>query len=74
MHLFTCTEFEGEQRDCDEGVLEWISKRKLYDLPMWEGDRIFLRLLDARRGFFSLKLVYRSEKLVKAELDGEALI
>jgi 8-oxo-dGTP diphosphatase len=55
-------------------VLEWIAKQDLLALPMWEGDRIFLRLLDTDRPFFSLKLVYNKEgKLLEAVLDGTPL-
>ena len=73
MHLFTCTGYSGTEHPCDEGVLEWIDKKALYDLQLWEGDRIFLRLLEEERPFFSLKLVYRGETLVSAQLDGEEL-
>lgn len=73
MHLFTANGFEGELKDCDEGVLEWLPKDKLYGLPMWAGDRIFLDLLDQGAPFFSLKLVYEGEKLVYAALDGKHL-
>ena len=40
---------------------------------MWEGDRIFLELLDTDAPFFSLKLVYEGEHLVHATLDGRAI-
>ena len=73
MHLFTATGFEGEIRECDEGVLEWLPKAQLYALPMWAGDRIFLELLDAGAPFFSLKLVYEGEVLRQAVLDGKKL-
>ena len=73
MHLFTATGFEGEIRECDEGVLEWLPKEQLYGLPMWAGDRIFLELLDAGAPFFSLKLVYEGEVLRQAVLDGKKL-
>ena len=73
MHLFTATGFEGALKDCDEGVLEWLPKDKLYGLPMWAGDRIFLELLDKDVPFFSLKLVYEGERLVYAALDGKQL-
>ena len=74
MHLFTATEFEGDIIDCDEGVLEWISREKLLGLPMWAGDRIFLNLIASdRTPFFSLKLVYDGETLVRAVLDGTEL-
>ena len=74
MHLFTATGFEGELKDCDEGVLEWLPKDKLYGLPMWVGDKIFLELLDKGAPFFSLKLVYEGEILVRAALDGKPIL
>ena len=73
MHLFTCTDWTGEQKDCDEGELEWISKQDLYNLTLWEGDRIFLRLLDSDAPFFSLKLSYQGDALTEAVLNGEVL-
>ena len=73
MHLFHATGFEGAIRECDEGVLEWIEKDRLAGLPQWEGDRIFLRLMQENRPFFSLKLVYEGEKLTRAVLNGEEL-
>ena len=73
MHLFTVTDWIGEQKECDEGELEWIDKSALYTLPMWEGDRIFLRLLDSDEPFFSLKLCYHGERLVSAELNGKTI-
>ena len=67
MHLFTVTEWEGTQKECDEGVLEWIDKPRLLSLPMWEGDKIFLPLIDDEKTpFFRLKLVYEGEKLVQS--------
>jgi 8-oxo-dGTP diphosphatase len=50
--------------------LEWIDKSELYRLTMWEGDRIFLRLLDTDQSFFSLKLTYQGEHLTAAVLNG----
>ena len=74
MHLFTATGFVGELKECDEGVLEWLPKDKLYGLPMWAGDKIFLELLDKGAPFFSLKLVYEGEILVRAALDGKPIL
>ena len=73
MHLFTASAWEGEERPCDEGELAWIGKKELYDLTLWQGDRIFLRLLEEDAPFFSLKLTYRGDALVAAELDGVPL-
>lgn len=70
MHLFTAKEFFGEiKSDCDEGVLEWVKKEKIPSLPIWEGDKIFLKLLDSENRFFSLKLVYRGENLISSKLE-----
>ena len=74
MHLFTASGWTGELTDCDEGELEWVPKEKVYDLPIWEGDKIFFRLLEEERPFFSLKLSYdRGDVLRRAVLDGEEL-
>ena len=69
MHLFTADAFTGEIRECDEGDLEWIPIEDLLKLPMWEGDKIFLRLLQTEEPFFSLKLVYEGETLREARLN-----
>lgn len=73
MHLFTCSAWTGKEKACDEGDLAWIKKSDLYNLTMWEGDRIFLNLLNTDAPFFSLKLTYRKETLLHAELNGESL-
>ena len=75
MHLFSATEWTGEQKECDEGDLEWIDRQRLYNLTLWPGDRIFLKLLEnPQQPFFSLKLVYQGDDLVAAKLDGKPLI
>jgi 8-oxo-dGTP diphosphatase len=74
MHLFTSDDFTGQITDCDEGVLEWIDKSELLKLTLWEGDKIFLRLLDSGEPFFSLKLCYRGESLCYAALNGNRIV
>ncbi len=73
MHLFHATGFTGALRDCDEGVLEWVPVEQVNALPAWEGDKIFLALMQQGRPFFSLKLVYEGEHLTEAVLDGERI-
>lgn len=70
MHLFTADAFEGEIGECSEGELEWIKKSELMKLTLWEGDKIFLRLLDSDEPFFSLKLSYDGDELISAKLNG----
>ncbi len=67
--LYTADGYEGEIGECDEGTLEWIDKKAVYDLPIWEGDKVFFRLLEERDDFFTLKLVYKGEDLVEAKVD-----
>lgn len=73
MHLFTADDWTGELKECDEGDLEWIKKSELLKLKLWEGDKIFLRLLDTDEPFFSLKLKYEGDTLVLAVLNGKEL-
>ena len=70
MHLFTAAGFAGQMKEtCDEGTLEWVPIEKIPTLNLWEGDKIFLRLLSENAPFFSLKLVYQGSSLVKAALN-----
>ena len=73
MHLFHSDDFSGSLMDCDEGDLEWVDKQRVLHLPIWEGDRIFLRLLDTDEPFFSLKLCYSGDRLTAAVLNGRPL-
>ena len=73
MHLFTATGWTGTPIVCDEGELAWIAKKKLRSLPMWEGDKLFLDLLDRDEPFFSLKLRYEGEHLAEAALNGRLI-
>lgn len=75
MHLFTCTDFSGNIKECDEGELCWVDKKELYHLPLWEGDKIFLKLIEnPNTPFFSLRLEYQGEALVSAILNDEVII
>ena len=73
MHLFHITDFDGQLCECDEGVLEWIPKERFAKLPQWEGDKLFLRLMQENIPFFSLKLQYEGDRLLCATLDGKQL-
>lgn len=69
MHLFTASDFNGTlNKNCNEGELVWIKKQDVYNLPIWEGDKIFFELLEKENKFFHLTLVYEGEKLVSHTL------
>ena len=75
MFLYTADAVHGALvgRDgCREGTLEWVAKDAVYELPIWEGDKIFFRLMEQREAMFSLKLRYVGDKLVEKALDGRA--
>lgn len=74
MFLYTADAYSGElTAECSEGNLEWIDKSCVYDLPIWEGDKIFFRLLEEEHPVFSLKLKYENDILIEASLDGVRL-
>ena len=70
--LYTA-EADGEPfAECAEGILRWVPVDEVMNLPLWEGDRLFLPLLRSRRDCFSLKLVYApGGRLTGWTLDGE---
>jgi 8-oxo-dGTP diphosphatase len=82
MHLFTVPDFLGDDcfpryengrvdtESCSEGNLAWVKKDEVFSLPLWEGDKVFLSLLDGDEPFFALKLVYQGDTLVSATLNG----
>jgi 8-oxo-dGTP diphosphatase len=70
MHLFSATEYEGEiNYDCNEGNLEWVKKEIIPTLPIWEGDKIFFKLMEKEERFFSLKLCYQGDVLSSHTLE-----
>lgn len=73
MHLFTCSQFTGTPRPCDEGELAWVPKEQVETLPIWTGDKLFFRLLNEGAPFFHLELYYEGDRLVRAVQDGQAL-
>jgi len=72
--LYTADGFEGTLTSCSEGELRWIEKKELFMHNLWEGDKIFLKLLEQDTPFFSLKMVYEGDQLKEAVLDGKGLI
>ena len=73
MFLYTADGYEGEMIECNEGNLEWVKKSDVYNLPIWEGDKVFFRLMEEGAECFSLKLRYEGDTLAEAVLNGKEL-
>ena len=72
MHVFRAHKFSGELKtDCDEGELEWVPFAKLKELPHWQADEIFYDFLEQNHPFYSLKAVYKNNKLIETYLNGK---
>ena len=74
MHLFTSEEFAPaaadtipfpEAPECSEGILRWVPKDEVLTLNLWEGDKVFLKLLAEDAPFFHIALYYHGDELVK---------
>ena len=77
IHLYTADRWEGEMirgDACAEGELQWVKKSEVQKLPIWEGDKLFFRLLEEEHPYFSLKLVYDGDTLKQAVLDGKRIV
>lgn len=74
MFLYTADGYEGTIGECPEGTLEWVKKSEIENLNLWEGDKIFFRLLNEEAPFFSLKLSYEGDTLKLAVLDGIQIV
>ena len=72
MHIFRARKFSGVLKtDCDEGDLEWVPLSKLKELPHWQADEIFYDFLAQNHPFYSLKAVYKNNKLIGTWLNGK---
>lgn len=70
MCLFTADGYTGELITCDEGELKWVKKSDVPQLPTWEGDAQFLKLLlEDEKRFFAMKLRYEGERLVEKSVE-----
>ncbi|MCF7797196.1 MAG: hypothetical protein K9N11_09840, partial [Lentisphaeria bacterium] len=61
--LFKASEWSGTLlSDPPEGHLAWLSKQEIAEIPLWEGDRIFLPWLN-EPGIFSAVFYYKQKRL-----------
>ncbi len=65
MYLYRIDKWRGEMIECDEGTLAWINKDKIMDLPLWEGDKVFLPYLENSGKPWKLSLIYEDNRLIK---------
>ena len=68
MHLYVVTDVKGSLKECDEGELKYIDIDKIDELPMWEGDKIFLGYIKENRPYFELELIYDGDVLKSSRL------
>lgn len=73
MFVYTSDDFSGTLIECNEGDLAFIPVDRILSLPLWEGDRIFLRELMEDAPFFTLKLKYQGDTLIESVLDRSPL-
>ena len=72
MHVFHGSiEDFPDLKTSDEGELVWVDLKDIYDLPLWEGDKIMFDLLfaDDHPNFFSLKLCYEGDVLASRDVN-----
>ncbi len=70
--LYTADGFTGELKtssSSEEGELVWVPKKDIWNLNLWEGDKLFLRLLEEDAPYFSLKLVSQGDDLVDHSVE-----
>ena len=66
MHVFTCNDFTGEvDYNCSEGTLKWIPLDELFSIPLWEGDKLFLKPILDKEPFFEMSMRYEGDTLVE---------
>lgn len=63
--LYTGQLENNEVGQTKEGDLAWVDKDKIFDLTLWEGDRIFLKELIGSSTLMDIKLVYDENDVLK---------
>ena len=66
--LFVTDDFEGELIDSNEGDLAWIPNKKLTEINLWDGDKIFISWLFKDK-FFSAKFNYKNGEFIDYEVN-----
>jgi 8-oxo-dGTP diphosphatase len=64
MFVYSCQYFQGNIKECDEGVLQWIDNDKIKDLNIWEADYHFFDWLKDNK-FHTAKITYKNDQLIE---------
>lgn len=62
--IFTANDFEGNLEQSKEGTLKWIDDSEIFNLNLWDGDKIFMKWIEDEK-IFSGKFVYEGENLAE---------
>lgn len=67
--VYRADNFSGVlQKENQEGTLEWVSNDQIENLPLWEGDRHFLKYLFTDQ-IFDGKFIYKNNELLDYSLS-----
>ena len=64
MYLYSVHSFSGEVSQCDEGTLYWVKINEFKNLPMWEGDKYFVKSILEDEDDFEYEFVYEKDTLL----------
>ncbi|MDD6259385.1 MAG: 8-oxo-dGTP diphosphatase [Erysipelotrichaceae bacterium] len=69
IYIYTSSLYHGEMHDCDEGTLRWVNESDVLSLPLWEGDKVFLKkMMKKETEPFHITLTYDAQdRLVSVE-------
>lgn len=66
--LYSVTGIEGDLIDSPEGELKWIPDEDIFELNLWDGDKIFMRWIYEDK-FFSAKFNYEAGEFKDYSVD-----
>ena len=67
IYVYTASDFNGEITKCDEGDLVWVKKSEIFNLNLWDGDRLFLDTMMKEPVFFEYDFYYANNRLIRSE-------
>lgn len=69
--LYKAYDFKGKEKECNEGTLVWMEEQKIFNLPLWEGDPLFLKKLLNEEDYFEMSLVYKQDRLMEWRIEDD---